>query len=478
MNTPSTTRAIKLLTFASLSVVGGVFSAVSADAQAATTTTTSGVTIPWLTNSPTLPGVTDLSLTGKESYDDNVLAVSGLGLPEQSSWVSDITFRIGFDFAPLLNVGPGLSSATFVYQGERADYHNLPSENYTSHRFYDVFKGNAGNFSYSLDNAFLYVDGNKLAETYAANQLSGAAANQGDKYRNNLAHQVARERRNQIQDRYTAQARLNLADNLLFVRPISNLTYYNLDTYLFSTSKAPYLGYQDYIDRWDINGGADIGINVAPNFAFTVGYRDGFQHQDQFALAINSDQHFSANHYQRVLFGFEGQPLKGLTVKFAAGPDFRDFNPDAPIIHDKTTRYYGEASATYTLTKQQSLNFTYKQWIFVSSTGLVPYDDISYALTYHVDVAPRLGLDLGARYLETNYTLGDDFAGSAPSLRDDLEYEGSVGFNYLIAPHFTANVAYVYDKGENGLESLAANLDPAYRDFEHAVVTFGLKYSF
>lgn len=346
------------------------------------------------------------------------------------------------------------------------------------HRFNDLFKGKLGNFSYSLDNAFLYVDGNKLAETYALNQLSGAAANQGDKYRNNFTHAVPRERRNQYQDRYTAQGRWDLANGLLFLRPYSNLTYYNLNTYLFNTSKAPYLGYQDYIDRWDINGGADVGVNVASNFALTVGYRDGYQHQDPFALAINSDQHYSSNHYQRVLFGFEGQVTKWLSVKFDGGPDFRDFNPNAPIIHDRTTRYYGEGSATATLSKNQSLNFTYKQWIFVSSTGLVPYDDISYALTYHLNVTPRLGLDLGARYLEANYTLGDDVAGSAPSLRDDIEYEGSVGFNYLIVPHLTANVTYVYDKGANGLATLPANLDPAYRDFEHGVVAFSLKYSF
>ena len=65
-----------------------------------------------------------------------------------------------------------------------------------------------------------------------------------------------------------------------------------------------------------------------------------------------------------------------------------------------------------------------------------------------------------------------------PSLRDDIEYEGSVGFNYLIVPHLTANVTYVYDKGANGLATLPANLDPAYRDFEHGVVAFSLKYSF
>lgn len=424
------------------------------------------------------PWLTELSLTGKEYYDDNVLVVSGLGLPEQSSWVTDVAVRLGVDFAPLIGAGPGLSSLTLVYNPERVDFHQLSSENYTAHRINDLFKGKVGNFSYSLDNAFLYNDGNKLAETYAANQLSGTAGNQLDKYRNNYTHSVPRERRNQIQDRYTAQVRWDFANNLLFLRPISSLTYYNLNTDLFSTSKAPYLGYQDYIDRWDINGGADVGYNVTQNFALVAGYRDGFQHQDQFSPLINSDQHFAANHYQRALVGVEGQLTKWLSVKFSGGPDFRDYNPDTPIIHDRTTRYYGEGSATAILSKNQTLSFNYKQWLFVSSTGLVPYDDISYALLYHLTLTPFLGLDLGARYLEANYTLGDDDAGSAPSLRDDKEYEGTVGFSYLINKHFTAGINYAYDKGLNGLTTLAANYAPAYRDFEHGVVGFSLKLTY
>jgi hypothetical protein len=424
------------------------------------------------------PWLTTLAVGGKESYDDNVLGVSGLGLPKQSSWVSDGNVLLGLDFASLVNAGPALSGLTFGYQGERADYHDLPSEDYTSHRFTDAIRGKDGDFSYSFDNAFLYVDGNKLAETYAANQLSGAAANQGDKYRNNYAHSVARERRNQYQDRYNAQVQWNFAHNLLFLRAVSTLTNYKLNTDLFNTSKAPYLGYQDYINRWDINTGGDLGLNIAPNFALTVGYRNGNQNQDQFSPLINSDQHYSSNHYQRLLFGFEGQPLKWLAVKFAAGPDFRDFNPNTPIIHDRTTRYYGEGTATATFSKNQTLTFTYRQWIFVSSTGLVPYDDISYALLYHLGLTDSLGIDLGARYLEANYRLGNDTAGSAPSLRDDLEYEGSAGLSYLVIPHLTASIAYVYDKGENGLTTLPASLDPAYRDFNHGVTTLTLKYSF
>jgi len=428
-------------------------------------------------SAPSLAWLTDLSLAVKESYDDNVLVVSGLGMPEQSAWVNTVSFKLGVDFAPLLAKSDGVQTLSLVYQPDKVTFAGDSAENYTAHRLNEGLKGKLGSLSYSLDNAFVYVDGNKLAETYAANQLSGAAANQNDKYRNNFSHTLARERRNQDQDRSAATVRWDTKAGF-FVRPIASLTYYNMNTYLFNTSKAPYLGYQDYPDRWDVNGGADLGYQLTPNLALTLGYRDGDQHQDQYALAINSDQHFSSNHYQRALLGLEGSLSSWLNVKLSAGPDFRDYNPDTPISDLHTTRFYGEALATATLSNTQSLTFSFKQWLFVSSTGLVPYDDIAYSLVYHLNVTKKLGLDLGAKYLEANYTLGNDLAGSAPSLRDDLDYQGSVGLSYALARHLTGTVGYAYDKGLNGLTSLPANYQPNYRDFEHAVASVGLKYSF
>ena len=33
----------------------------------------------------------------------------------------------------------------------------------------------------------------------------------------------------------------------------------NLDTYWHNSSKAPYIGYQNFVDRSDVNGGLDFG---------------------------------------------------------------------------------------------------------------------------------------------------------------------------------------------------------------------------
>jgi opacity protein-like surface antigen len=89
-----------------------------------------------------------------------------------------------------------------------------------------------------------------------------------------------------------------------------------------------------------------------------------------------------------------------------------------------------------------------------------------------------VGLDLGVKYLEANYTLGNDTAGSAPSLRDDLDKGVSAGLTYAFTKEVSASVAYSYDKGSNNLAGLPATLFPAYRDFTHSLVTFGLQYKF
>ena len=55
--------------------------------------------------------LTDLSLGVKESYDDNLLGVSGKGLALQSSWVSTVSPKVGINFAPLLGDQKTLQTA-------------------------------------------------------------------------------------------------------------------------------------------------------------------------------------------------------------------------------------------------------------------------------------------------------------------------------------------------------------------------------
>ena len=420
--------------------------------------------------------LSELSVSDKESYDDNLLGVSGKALKPESAWVSSLSFKLGLNLMPLPDQNSAIKTFTLVYAPEKFWYDGNSAENYTSHRINSVIAGKSGNISFSLDNAFLYVDGNKEAPTYALNQFAGAAANQNDKFRNNYAHAFARERRAQVQDRYTASLQYTSGD--FFVRAASAMTLFELDTNFHNAAVVPYMGYQNYVDRYDINGGFDFGYKISPDIALTLGYRDGYQYQQKFDVAISGDQHGSSSHYQRVLFGVEGKPAKWLAVKLAVGPDDRKYEASAAMADLRTTRFYGEGSVAATLPHSQSLSLTYKQWLFVGSTGLAPYDDIAFGLAYRWSATKQLGFDLGFKYVEANYTIGNDVAGSAPALRDDLDYVYSVGATYAFTPHLLLSASFVYDQGKNGLDGLAAIYGPSYREFQHGLTTFGIQYKF
>jgi hypothetical protein len=234
------------------------------------------------------------------------------------------------------------------------------------------------------------------------------------------------------------------------------------------------------VDRYDVNGGVDLGYKLTPKLAAMLGYRYGSQYQQQSPAAITSDNHYSSSDYQRVLLGLEGKPWNWLNVKLAGGPDFRSYNFQAPVNDFHPIKYYGEAVITATLTPSQSATFNYKQWQWVSGSGKVPYFDSTFALAYHWNATKQLGLDLGGKILEGDYTSGNEVnpGGQNSSLRDDREYEISAGVTYAFTTRFSASVAYIYDLGDNVLNNLPASLGPAYRDFDHQVASLGLQYKF
>lgn len=414
--------------------------------------------------------LTDLSLSAGESFDDNVFLVSGQGMKPQSSWITTAAPKVGFNFAPLLGNQQALQTLSLAYSPGVFIYHEAPSEDYTAHKINDAVKFKAGDFSFALDNAFLYNQGSRDAETYALNQNG----NVNDKYRNFWAQVPARERRDQIQDRNTVVLQYDWRQ--FFVRPTASLIYYDLNTF-WHTNAAPYKGYQNYPDRYDVNGGADLGYWVNPNMAVTAGYRYGHQYQEQFPADITTDFHYSSSDYQRILLGVEGKPWPWLNVKVTGGPDFRDYNPDAPVKDPHLITYYGEASVTAALCDGQSIAVGYKQWQWVSSTGIAPYFDSYYSLNYHASVTKKLGLDLGGKILEADFSSGNDTSGTAPCLRDDRQYTATGGVSYAITPHLCTTLTYTYDLGDSAMP-LTANYEPAYRDFTHQLVSLGVMYKF
>jgi hypothetical protein len=407
--------------------------------------------------------LTDIGLTVKESYDDNVF-MSGVNqfyvpagtttLKDQSSFVTTVSPMVGFDFAKTLDASGHLELLSLAYSPDFVMYHELPSENYDAHRLILAAKGSADAFSYRLDNTLLYVDASRVAPAYPGNLFNAWGTIN------------AYTRREQLQDR--SKLTFQYDWNQWFIRPGASLAYYGMMTEI----KEPGLastpsGYQNYCTRYDVNGGADIGYKFLPDLAATLGYRYGSQGQEKYSFEANN----SASDYQRVLLGIEGKPWTWLNVQLLGGPDFRSYENIAPLNDHHPVSYYNEATLAATLTPADTLTFKYKQFLFVSCLGVKPYFDSSYGLSYSRKITDRLGVDVGARLLEADYTLGD----LESCQRDDLDYILSAGLHYSFSANVAATLGYSASLGRNAQDNIT---NPENRDFNSQEVSLGVQCKF
>jgi hypothetical protein len=427
-----------------------------------------GANLPEASKPVRLVWLTELSVGVKESYDDNVflsgvpadhLPVSPVvppgsvaALNNSWSWVTTVAPRAVINLAPLTG-SKEISSLSFGYTPEFAFYHNEESESYFAHRLPALFSGKSGSVSWVLDNTFSRIDGSSVGPTYPGALL------------NAYAPAAPRERRDQLQDRGTVMLQYDLGN--WFVRPGASLLYYDLMTRQFNSQ-----GYQNYADRYDANGGADLGYRVVPQAAATLGYRYGHQEQEQFDFSAYS----APSDYHRLLGGFEIKPWKWLDLKLQAGPDFREY-PDnsathtTPLDEHKPITYYAEGSANATISPKSSLSLKYKQFQWVSSTGKVPYFDSTYDLRFRQKFEHGFSGELGARLLTADYNGGN----LAACLRDDWQYTLSASVTYSVNAHANLIAGYAADFGRNAQADIP---EPETRNYLRNLTSVGVNLKF
>lgn len=402
--------------------------------------------------------VTDFSFGVKESYDDNVLMVSGKGpLDRQESWVTTVSAKVGFNFAPLLGDQKILQVVGLGYAPDFVTYHDAAVESYTAHRFANTLKGGTDAFSFNLENSFNYIDGSQSAPIYPGD----------DRFRSGFASVAPRERRRQTQDR--AKAVFQYDWGTFFFRPTAALLDYDMMTDLRATS-----GYQNYPSRSDVNGGGDFGYRLSDDLAVTLGYRYGHQDQERMAAAIDAYRFASVNDYQRALVGLEGKPWKWLTFSMQGGPDFRSYADTAAVEDRHPVTYYGEAAVTVDASPSDTVAFKYKQWQFVAFGGRLPYFDSSYELSYRRKVTKQITLDLTGRIASYDFTCGSD--PNNANLRNDYLYSVSPGLTYAFTPNLSVNAAYLIELGRNVQDNPPGGAD--YREFDHNVASLAATYKF
>ena len=405
----------------------------------------------------------ELSLTLKESYDNNVFLAgaapnalppsytvppgSVAALKDESSWVTTVSPKIAFDAASFAGA-EWCKTLSLTYAPDFSFYHNTSSETFEAHRFLASAKAKSDTYSLSVDDTFAYVHGNDLGPFYPGNLLSA------------IGIAAPRERREQIQDRGALALEYTLGH--WFIRPVASLLYYDLMSFQTNVT-----GYMNYVDRYDINGGADLGYHLGPELAAWLGHRYGYQYQEKLNFSLYS----SSGNYQRVLAGICGHPWRWLEFHLQGGPDFRDYPEDTathitPVNDKHLVTYYGEASVTIKPTPKDTVTFKYKQFLWVSSIGKVPYFDSCYVLSYQRPLIGRLSCDLAGKLLSGDYTVGNLSA----CQRDDLQYTISVGLGYALGKHANLSFAYSLDLGRNGLNGIPR---PEAREYDHNLFSLG-----
>ena len=425
--------------------------------------------------------LTGVSVGIKESYDDNVFlggadkpflpakyTVPGgsvAALKNVDSFVTTLSPRLGVNVAPLLGDQTMLQVLSLVYSPDFVTYHDASSESYNAQRLAATISGSRDAFSFKLENGFTYIDGSEFGPTYP-----GA-------FNSALATSAVRERRDQIQDRSTVVLRYD--QDSWFVRPTGSLLDYDLRT----TQLAGITGYQNYVDRYDVNGGADLGYKLDHDLAVTLGYRIGAQYQETFSTAIDPFGQTSSSDYQRLLMGVEGKLTSWLDVKVQAGPDFRSYTDAAPVNNHNPTRYYGEGALIATPTKNDTLSLNYRQWQWVSSTGKVPYFDSLYDLTYRRKLSETWSGNLGAGVRTFDYTSGESLSGTATkpvastNLRNDWLYTLTAGLRYVFSDNVSADLCYSIDLARNAQLGLPdAQRPESKREFDRQIVSLGVQY--
>lgn len=398
--------------------------------------------------------LTEVSVTAREGWESNVFLTNTAGpegrdLANRPSLVTTVSPKVAVDFAPLLEeANPDLkfTHLSLGYAPEIVRYLDQPGENYDAHRLAQGIQASWGAFSLLADNQISIVEGTNTTPQYSE--------------RSSVATALIRERRDQIQDRASIQLKYGAGDG--FLRPAASLLYYDLQTAL----RAPVdenQGWQNYADRYDVNGGADFGYKVLPDFYLVAGYRHGHQHQGNlFAAPANS-----TNDYERVLFGWEGKPAPWLKTQAQFGPDFRTYGGDRPFGHDgDDTRLFFDVSAAFEISRKDTLSLKARQWEWLSGSGVSSYQDLAASVAYRHAWSDVLDTGVELKWSEADY--------DAPSSLHDSLYTVKEELAWTVNARVSIRADYSFSRAQD----MTRNPNCSGREFANHQVGLAVKVSY
>ena len=403
------------------------------------------------------------SLTLKETYDDNVYLQNNAPpstMPDavpakKDSWVTTITPRVGLDD----QVCSGFK-ASLSYAPDVAIYHNAPSEDNTTHRGVATFSGTAGDAIWEQANAFTYIDGSDRGPIFgrvSPGSSQDVPAIGGIPLRDRRAAFI-----------YRGGFKLTWTLDEFFIRPVASAYVHDFQTVQEASPTPTGAYYENYVSRWDANGGVDIGYDVGKKTFLVLGYRHGQQDQGEL-LGVNSLYDSS---YNRILFGVEGSPVKWLKLAALGGPEIRDWAGGTPAGFDRNRLdYWVDATATLMPGKSDAITLLFRRYTQPAFSSQSIYDDITYSATWKHTFNAHFSASAGMQLY-----IGD---WQAPVNRNDWIYTPSAGLTYAFNKHFSAEAASSGDWAENLTPTSAPGAKYAEgREFTRHLVSLAVKYVF
>jgi hypothetical protein len=394
------------------------------------------------TPTPSSPWSISASISIKEGYDDNVFLQDVTALADRESWVTTIIPRIGLTYQKNKSF-----KATLSYSPEASIYHSEQTESNVGHRGLLNFSGVSNKTAWEFNNSLLRIDGDRLGPNFLPGGDIPA-----------IGGVPLRDRRDAAIVRNTTKVTTTFKD--WFVRPNFSLYHHDFKTEQHARV-GRFAGYENYIDRYELNGGIDIGRKVADSTWLVFGYRLGHQEQGKL-LGVNS---VYSNNYHRILAGIEGTPKKWLKLNLLAGPDIRDFDDNTPANFNRDeVIYYVEATATITPTKRDTILITSKRYEQPAFASHSVYEDITYDFAWRRKPTDKLTYGIGFRIY------GGDWQG--PVNREDWIYTPTAMLSYAINKRWSAEADYSYDWVDSTVPNTRA------REYIRNVASFGLKFTF
>ena len=401
-------------------------------------------------------------LTLKETYDDNVFIlnkaptpgiVPPLGFivskPKRESLVTSLMPSLALNYRP-----SSAFVATLSYAPEFTWYHRARSEDYAAHRAALNFNGQVGEVRYEWLNSAVWLDGSD--EGYLTIRPGDCRCIGGIPLRDRRDAAIYRD-----------SLRVTIPAGRWFVRPVVSAYVHDFQTKQYPNLTPTQYLYDNFVDRWDVNGGLDLGYEAFTNTRLVVGYRYG--HQEQGRLLGNKSPY--SNDYQRFLFGAEGTPASWIKLAILAGPEVRDWPrmTNARFDQDEIL-WWIDGTITVLPTAADTLVFRVTRFEQPAFTSHSVYEDIKYDVTWRHKFTDKLTVGAG-------FTLYiGDWQGAVD--REDWIYIPSVMASYAFNAHLTAEAAWSYDAAESRVANGPTAPYASGREFTRNLISLAVKYTF